>query len=404
MDKELDTEIKIQLSKGFLFGAASAAHQVEGNNVNSDWWQAEIEGRVPKSGLAADHYNRYEEDFNIAKQIGLNAMRISIEWSRIEPSEGKWNSAATEHYKKVLIKLREMGFIRMVTLHHFTLPLWLAKKGGFQTKQGVEAFARFAWFVAQNLGKEIDLWVTINEPEVYVLNSYGVGKWPPFKKNKLTAIKVFKNLVSAHKAAYSSIKMACPASRIGFAKNNTYYEPFRSKNILDKVLVKIFDYFGNHYFLDKLNHHFDFIGLNYYFYNVLQFSFKHGFIVKNSDGPKSDMGWRTYPKGIYYLLKDLKKYKKTIYITENGIANARDDMRRDFILEHLYWIQVAIARGVDVRGYFYWALTDNYEWADGFGPLFGLVEINYQTQARKIRDSANVFKEILNREQILNIR
>lgn len=387
--------VGVKFPKGFLLGAASSAHQVEGNNTKNDWWVQEQAGRLPKSGLAADHYNRYEEDFKVAKEIGLNAMRISIEWSRIEPEEGKWNSAAIEHYRKVLKSMKEQGLVRMVTLWHWTFPNWLADKGGFETKNGVQAFARFAWFVAENLGHEIDLWVTINEPEVYAGGAYQQGKWPPFKKSIPVFLKVIGNLISAHKAAFGAIKQVNPAAKIGIAKNSAYLEAYRNK-FMDRVVVKIGNFFGNHYFLRRISKQMDFIGLNYYFSERLAFDFKSGFrkIKSNDDEPHSDMGWRTYPEGIYYLLRDLKKYNKPIYITENGIANARDEMRQQFIKEHLFWIKKCIDLGIDIKGYFYWSLTDTYEWQDGFDPKFGLVEVNFETQARRVRASARVFKEI----------
>lgn len=388
-------ETKISLPKDFLFGAASAAHQVEGNNTNSDWWEYEQMGRLPKSGVAADHYNRFEEDFKIAKQLGLNAMRISIEWSRIEPEEGKWAVSEIEHYKKVLRKLKELGLKRMVTLHHYTLPKWVMDQGGFETKQGVEAFARFCWFVAQNLGAEIDLWITINEPELYALMAYQRGIFPPFKKSNLSAFKVLRNLIKAHKSAYKAIKEVRPQALISIAKNSAYYEPYRHDNFWDRLTAAISNKLGNHYFLDKIKHQLDFIGLNYYFYRSLKFDYKKGYQVMNREElPRSDMGWQTYPEGIYYLLKDYKKYKKPVYITENGIANAADDMRKDFIRQHLYWISKALDFGVDVKGYFYWSLTDTFEWESGFNPKFGLVEVNFETQERKIRKSAYAFEEL----------
>ncbi len=397
-------ETKIHLPKGFLLGVASAAHQVEGNNINSDWWAAEEEGKVPKSGIACDHYNRFEEDFQIAHDIGLNAYRISIEWSRIEPEEGKWNKKEVEHYRKVLQTMKAKGLTRMVTLFHFTLPNWIMKKGGFENKQTVEAFTRFAWFAAQNLGDEIDLWCTINEPEVYAGMSYKAGKWPPFKNNIYLLLKVINNLILAHKKAYKAIKQVLPNSQIGLAKNNIYYEAYRKHNFLDQIIVWFSKEIGNSYFIDKVKKEMDFIGMNYYFYNWIKFKFPTGFTDMNfnfafnrPEDPvevqRSDMGWRTFPEGIYHLLMDLKKYNKPIYITENGIANARDDMRQDFIRQHLNWMSKAMKEGADVRGYFYWSLTDNYEWADGYGPRFGLVEIDYPTQKRTIRESASIIKQ-----------
>ncbi|HYE22382.1 MAG TPA: glycoside hydrolase family 1 protein [Verrucomicrobiae bacterium] len=387
-------ETKLQLPGGFLLGAASAAHQVEGSNMNSDWWRHEQEGKLPVSGAAVDHYNRYEEDFKIAKQIGLNAFRISIEWSRVEPVEGKWDPVAIEHYRKVLKKMKEQGLTRMVTLHHFTLPQWLADQGGFETTKGSEALARFAWFLAQNLGDEIDLWCTFNEPGVYSTLGYIVGNWPPFKKKKfILCYRVYQNMIKAHKAAYAAIKQVLPNAQIGIANNCSYYEA-ADNSWLTKTGIKIAKYFNNIYFYAKISDQQDFIGINYYFYKNLSIGLR-GIKFVNKEKPKSDMGWIINPEGIYHLLIDLKRFGKPIYVTENGIANARDDMRKDFIKQHLHWISQAIADGSDVRGYFYWSLTDTFEWQDGYDRFFGLVEVNRETQERKIRPSAQIFKELI---------
>ncbi|HAG27436.1 TPA: glycoside hydrolase family 1 protein [Patescibacteria group bacterium] len=384
----------IRLPKGFLIGAASSSHQVEGNNIHNDWWHQEQLGRVPKSGLATDHWNRFEEDFDIAKQIGLNAMRISIEWSRIEPTEGKFDVAAIAHYKRVLESLRKHGLTRMVTLFHFTLPQWVAEKDGFANSSNIQYFVRYAKLIAEELGEEIELWNTINEPEVFTYMSSLAGKWPPFAKNPLRGFKQFRNLAKAHKLAYHAIKKVLPNAQISIAKNNVYNEAYRKNNALDKMAVWFQDWSGNYWFLNMIKNEMDFIGLNYYFYHSLGVGL-NGIKQKNLTGPKSDMGWRTYPKGIYHLIMELhKRYGKPVYITENGIANARDDMRQDFIRQHLEWCNKAITDGADVKGYFYWSLTDNYEWSDGYDPKFGLVEINYETQKRTIRPSAEIFKQI----------
>jgi beta-glucosidase len=301
--------------------------------------------------------------------------------------------------------MKAHNLTRMVTLWHWTLPKWLADKGGFETKEGVEAFGRFAWFVAQNLGQEVDLWVTINEPEVYALASYKRGIHPPFKQSLLLTWRVLENLIEAHRAAYKAIKEALGDVPVGIAKNNAYFEPFRKHNPLDRLVALIMDRVGNHYFLQKIDKFQDFIGLNYYFQNVIKFDWMNGYKEMNDNFNRgqlklddslnrSDMGWVLYPEGIYQLLMDLKKYKKPIYITENGLADGMDNRRLKFLRETLEWLVKAQASGVDLRGYFHWSLTDNYEWHDGFGPRFGLVEIDYVTQARKIRPSAKIFKEI----------
>ncbi|HEX9503565.1 MAG TPA: family 1 glycosylhydrolase [Patescibacteria group bacterium] len=399
------TKAKIIFPAGFLLGAAAAAHQVEGDNINSDWWAAEQQGLVPRSGLACDHYHKYEEDFTIAHDIGLNAMRISIEWARIEPEEGRWNAQAVEHYKKVLKSMKDQGLTRMVTLWHWTLPKWLADQGGFETKKGVQAFARYSWFIAQNLGKDVDLWITLNEPEVYASLSHQQGVHPPFKKNLFLTWKVVKNLISAHKAAYGAIRRARPDAQIGIAKNSSYYEAYRKNNILDQIISFSADRISNHYFLEKIQKQMDFIGINYYFYNRIRFDFSKFYVEMNKNFVKgqlaledqetrSDLGWFLYPEGIYHLLLDLKKYRLPIYITENGLADAIDNRRPKFLRETLGWVVSAIQKGVNVKGYFHWSLTDNYEWASGFGPRFGLVEIDYTSQKRTVRKSAVVLKEV----------
>ncbi len=400
---ELQTETKIKFPADFLIGAASAAHQVEGNNRNSDWWHWEQQGKLPKSGDAADHYNRYDEDFQLAQDMGLNAVRISIEWARIEPVEGRWDAVAIEHYKKVLKSMKDHGLKRVVTLWHWTMPMWLAEKGGFETKQGAEAFARYAWFVAQNLGQEVDFWITLNEPENYTASSYLHASHPPFKQSRILSHRVLGNLIAAHKCAYQAIKEALGDVPISIAKNNNYYVPYRKYNLLDWLTARFADQVANHYFLEKIKDHLDFIGLNYYFYHSMKFKWPWGYTEMSQnntrqlavpDSTRSDMGWLLYPEGIYHMLLDLKRYGKPIYITEIGLADAADTRRLQYIRETLRWVKKAMNEGVDVKGYLYWALTDNYEWQHGFWPRFGLIEIDYATQKRTVRPSAKIFKEI----------
>ncbi len=381
----------------FLVGAALAGHQVEGQNIHSNWWHAEKQGLVPRSGSAANHYHLFDEDFAMAASLGLNSMRISIEWSRIEPKEGQWDLQAIEHYHQVFASMRKHGLTPMVTLFHWTLPQWLAAKGGFETAVGVKTFKRFVTVVAREFAAECQLWLTINEPEVFAFEGYWTKKHVPFRRNILLTLKVYINLIRAHKAAYKIVKQAVPHAQVGLAKNVAYNEPFRKNHWLDKLIVKVANKFGNEFFINCITRQLDFIGLNYYFTHTVRFSWTSGFEEMNKKYPKSAMGFKTYPKGLYHLLKHFAKYRKPLYVTENGIANAADSMREDFIAEHLLEVKRAYAENIPVKGYFYWSLLDTYEWQDGYSLKFGLAEVNLESFERKLRVRKDLFRALRSR-------
>lgn len=393
---------KLTFPKNFLWGSATSSHQVEGGNKWNDWWVFEQGGKVANkdvSGKACDHYNRFEEDFALAKELGQNAHRFSIEWSRIEKEQGKWDMDEIEHYKKVLLSLKGKGFKTMVTLHHFTNPWWLSKIGGWENKKTPQFFAKYAQFIAQNLGQYVDFWVTINEPGAYISQGYSLGSWPPEKKSYLKAYKVFKNMVAAHKLVYVTIHQTNKDAKVGIAQNNNYWEPASLNSWLDRFVAKLSRYFASFWFLDKIKNHQDFVGLNYYFHDRIKFNLfrvkDFCFEVKNENRETSDLGWEIYPEGIYYTTKELwERYKKPIYITENGVADSKDKLRAEFILRHLNYIWKAIKEGVDCCGYFHWSLLDNFEWREGFSPRFGLIEVDYKTFKRKPRRSAYVYSKI----------
>jgi len=260
------------------------------------------------------------------------------------------------------------------------LPIWLAKKGGWLNPKTPYYFDRYIKIVSENLFDYVNFWITINEPNVYASNSFLRGVWPPQEKSISKYFKVVSQLVKAHQLAYHSLHLIDRDCQIGIAKNNIYFE--------HKPFV---GYFWNKYFLNKIKDCQDFIGLNYYF---------HSRLFGNKNESVTDMSWEIYPEGIYHLLKDLKKYQKPIYITENGLADAKDEKRAKFIKEHLFWVHRAIQEGADVRGYFYWSLLDNFEWDKGFWPRFGLVEVDYQTLERKPRPSAYTYRKICQTNQL----
>lgn len=408
-------ENNLKFPENFLWGAATSAHQVEGGNVNNDWWRWEQLGKIKDgsvSGKACDHYHLFEDDFKMARELGHNVHRLSIEWSRIEPSPGKWNLKEIDHYRKVLNSLKENNMKTMVTLHHFTNPLWFADLGGWENKDSAFYFSRFAEFIAKELGDKIDFWITINEPGVYISKGYLEGDWSPERRyNIFAARQVMNNMIKAHRDAYQKIHQALKEKnfdvQVGIAKQNAYYEPCQKYNPFDVMFVSALRYFGNFLLLNKIKKELDFIGLNYYFHYKLRLNLlkiKSGLVeVKNDNKEMSDFNWEIYPRGIYKVLKELKKYNKPIFITENGVADKNDVYRKKFILEHLKEIHRAIRNNVDVRGYFHWSLLDNFEWKEGFEMRFGLVEVDFKSYERRIRKSAKIFAEVCKNNSLNNL-
>ncbi len=377
-------DVRITFPKDFLWGSATASYQVEGGIDNCDW--AVLAGqskKIPVCGRACEHYERYSEDFDIIETLNQNAHRLSVEWARIEPEEGVFSKEALGHYIEVLKDLKKRKIHSSVTIWHFTLPIWFYEKGGFEKEENIFYFVRYARKVIETLGDFAGDFSSMNEPMVYTSNGYIRGNWPPFKRNFFLHFKVLKNLAKAHNEIYAWKKIAKPEIILGAVKNNILFE---GRGFISKKIAKVLFWFWNDRFLAMVKDSTDFIGLNYYFHTVI-------FGSKNNN-PRNDMGWEIYPEGIYHLLVDLKKYNKPIYVTENGLADEKDTLRGAFISDHLMWVAKAIRDGVPVRGYYYWSLLDNFEWALGFEKRFGLVEINYDTMERKIRPSALVYKYI----------
>jgi beta-glucosidase len=401
---------------GFLWGAATSSHQVEGGTLNnwSEWekknaerlakgaetyWQDWQKKKFPEmfdpqnyiSGRACDHYHRYEEDFDLAKSLGHNAHRFSLEWARIEPEEGKFDEKEIEHYREVLEALRKRSMEPFVTLWHWTNPLWLEKIGGCENRQFPFYFSRYAKFVTERLGNQVNFWMTLNEPTSVIADAYIRGLWPPQKKSLIAGWKLYKNFAKAHKEAYAAIHSASTQAQVGFANILQSFEVYRKNSWLDKLSVLVGAYFVNRRMLNLTRGCHDFLSVQYYFHNRLKFPRK----ISLDDKPVSDLNWEIFPAGIYFIINWMKKYDLPIYITENGLADADDSMRGQFIKDQLYWIYKSISEGADVRGYFHWSLLDNFEWDKGFWPRFGLIEINYKTLERKIRPSAYEYKKII---------
>jgi beta-glucosidase len=421
--EQMDEARTLEFPTGFLWGSATAAHQVEGNNRNSDWWEWEHRKGTIADGttseVACDQYNRYASDFDLVKQLHQNAHRFSLEWSRIEPREGVFSARAINHYRRVIEALRERDIEPMVTLHHFTNPMWLMKEGGWTNPKVVEYFSRYTKVVATEFGDIVRHWVTINEPAVYAYNSYVEGIAPPGSQSVRLAALVMTNMLRAHGLAYHILHEIAqlPGCNVGIAKHIRIMDPLRPRNILDRAAAKISDFLFNQWFLDAvetgrlawpigmgqkvqlLADTQDFIGLNYYSREMVRFNLwqPQSLFIKNltrPGAPTNDLGWELYPEGFFRVLMRLKRYEKAIYITENGVPATDDAMRRTFLKEHLAQMHRAISNGVDVRGYFHWSLLDNFEWEEGLTPRFGLIHVDYATQKRTPRPSAEIFAEI----------
>ncbi|EKD91145.1 MAG: hypothetical protein ACD_30C00041G0005 [uncultured bacterium] len=381
----------------FLWGTATSAHQVEGNNVYSDWWEWELMNQPPekRSGRAADQYNKFEQDFSLLKDLNQNAHRLSIEWARIESEEGKFNQAEIEHYRKVLKSLKDKNIKVMLTLWHFTIPRWLAKKGGWENSKTVDYFTRYVKEVVPLLDEFVDFWITLNEPGIYTYMGYLIGYWPPQVKNKFRGFRVEWNLAAAHKKTYKLIK-SLSTKPVGVANNVQSFHSAHKHSLVEQIAVYFSDIIGNHAFYKLTKGHHDFIGVNYYFHHRI--NKKNGLLpgvedVIHQAREVSDLGWEVYPEGLFDVLIDLSDHKP-IYVTECGIASTNDDRRTRFLISYLNEVYRAIKAGVNVKGFFYWSFIDNFEWAEGFDPRFGLVEIDYKTQERKVRNSAFVYSEI----------
>jgi beta-glucosidase len=391
----------------FWWGVANAAFQVEGDPAESDWthWTKAL-GKISDktdANKATDFWKSYEQDFDLAKDLGSNMFRISIAWERIEPAPGEWDEEALNHYEKMIQSLRKRNIEPMVTLHHFVLPNWLAKKGGLESEDFSDHFTAYALKVIEKLSwseAKVRWWITFNEPIVLVTGGYVLGEWPPGKKNLLAALKASRNLARAHNCAVQAIRKSSELPtglKLGIAY---HWREMKSDNfgIFSTSVEKIMDWVFNTGFLNAIKmKDLDYLGINYYGKSVLHFHGKWPFFkIDEGEGPTTDLGWVIHPEGLGKVLEDaFKAYHLPLIITENGLADATDSKRPQFLKEHIDQIRKAQEKNIPVIGYLHWSLTDNFEWAKGLAPRFGLVEIDYETGERKPRSSFEIYKQII---------
>ncbi len=396
----------LRFPEGFLWGAATSAYQMEGGN-NNDWtgWE-KAPGHIKDGsvcGLAANHYNLYQTDFELASRLNHNAHRLSLEWSRIEPKEGQWNLKEVAHYREVLSALKSRGIKTFVNLHHFTNPIWVSNQGAWANKKTVNDFCRYVEFAVKNFSDLIDFWLTVNEPLINVTLGYSLGLWPPGEKSSWKTFLAFKNLARAHRRAYRIIHQMIDRggkrAQVGFANNTASFYTYRKDKLLDFIFAKLSDLIGNnlfYLFTGRKTH--DFIGLNYYFHYRIRkpdFNALGRFMSAEKEGREaSDIGWEINPQGIFDALLDVNKYHLPIYIIENGVAASIDHQRQRFIISYLKEVYHAIKSGVPVKGYFFWSLIDGFEWENGYLPRYGLIGVDFKTFERQIRTSAKLYAEI----------
>ena len=412
---------------GFRWGVATAAHQYEGGNVNNNWYAWERAGHIVTGdtcGLACDWWDHAERDFDFAQQLGLNALRLSVEWSRIEPRPGEWNAPALERYRRMLSGLRERGIEPLVTLHHFTNPLWLEERGAFLDPATVDLFVRYVTRAVEALGDLCDFWCTINEPNIYSAFGYQLGNWPPGRTGDIrAAARVQANMARAHAAAYRAIHRLRPDARVGWSQHYNLLDPADPRAPLDRLVAGVQDAVFNDFFpravltgaavfplsllvgnLSEVLGTCDYVGINTYYRDLVAFDPRRplelfGRRFGRPGSPHGDAGvelitGEIYPAGIARLAARAAAFGKPIYVTENGVADASDRLRPWLLAAAARALHEAISAGHDVRGYYHWSLVDNFEWAEGWKLRFGLAALDVATQKRTPRPSAALYSAI----------
>lgn len=421
------TDRALTFPPGFLWGTATSSYQVEGNTTNSDWWEFEHRpGAIwtgEHSGLACDWWRNAEIDFDLMASMGHNTHRLSVDWSRIEPEEGVFDPVAIARYRQMLLGLRQRGIEPMVTLFHWSTPLWLAHQGGWTNPAVLGYFRRLVRYVVEQLGDLVSLWCTINEPNIYAIMGHLAGIHAPGLKSVSLCLRVWRHLLLAHATAYRLIHAIEGSAQVGFVLNIEVFQPLYEDEPAAALVTRLADYLFHGLPLRAVSEgrlpfpvsvrsascgalleSLDFMGANYYTRQRISFRrmadgrrFLAGPTPGSEAGDRAKFGsyGELYPAGMVQVLERVACLGKPIYITENGLPDHDDDQRPRYLLRHLAQVQRAIAQGIDVRGYYFWSLVDNFEWAAGWGWRFGLVALDEKTQVRTPRPSARLYEEIV---------
>ena len=389
-------------------GVATAATQIEGGNQNNSFYEFSlIKGRIKDDTtpfVADQHYRKYMLDTQLMSEMHIQVYRMSIEWARIEPKLGEFDKIAMQHYIDEIMGLNLKGIKVLVTLHHFSNPIWFEKKKAFLDKNNNKYFEEYVDYVSRNLSGVAREFCTINEPNIYAFTSYVKGIWPPAHKSVKEAKIVMRNLAHCHVEAYKIIHKNIPDCKVGFANHLVYFDPKSKRNIFDVMeaksitsmfqdsIMKAMAYGKRTRFLgsigEKNGKYFDFIGINYYLRSVVH----KRKVTTDVNAVTNDLGWEIYPEGLRKLCeKEHKIFKSDIYVTENGTCDSKDEFRSKYIYDHIK----AISDLEFVKAYYHWTFIDNWEWAEGQTAKFGLVDLDYKSQKRTIRESGHLYTDLI---------
>ena len=406
--------MKFKLKDGLLLGSATAATQIEGGDENNNWARFAAEGKVKDGSspvTASGHYTRVREDIDLMAEMGLQIYRFGIEWSRIEPRRGEYDAEAIFHYREEIEYMIEKGIKPLLTIHHFTNPLWFEDMGAFEHKDSPEIFLSLTKKVVEAFGDIVSEYITINEPNVYATNSLLWGYWPPEKKSMAALVNCFSNMTAAHILSYNYIhekrrQMGYDDTRVSFANHLRVFEPKNPKNPFHRIASSLSEYLFQGAITEammtgrcafpvlrrkgvKKGKYHDFIGINYYSRSTVT-GFSDGV---REDCYKNDLGWEIYHEGLIELANRLgKKYGGEVYVTENGTCDNTDSFRARFVYDQLKMISEIEN---PITRYYHWSFMDNFEWKEGERERFGLVYVDYKTQKRTVKESGKLYSSII---------
>lgn len=411
--------MEFSIPKGMLMGAATAATQIEGGNVDSnwnDWYQRGFIKDGTNPATYNDHWEKWQEDTHIMSDMGLQIYRFGIEWARLMPEEGHINEDAIARYRQELLLLQEKGIRPLLTIHHFTNPMWFERKGAFQKRENLHYYLELVELTVDRFGDLCSDYITINEPNVYATNSYFFGMWPPGEVNIRKTIAVMENLAYCHIKAYQMIHQKREAkgytdTMVGCANHMRVFAPKNPGNPWHRLCAKLTAWLFQNALTEAMtlgkfplplhNHgklpkgeYTDFIGLNYYTRSTVS---GIGDGVKENS-PRNDLDWEIYPQGIVDCAQQLYEVlPRPIWVTENGTCDNDDRFRCRYLYEHLKALSES---GLPFQRYYHWCFCDNFEWVEGNSAKFGLVCVDPDSRKRTVKESGRFYSQIIHNQGV----